>query len=309
MGTQTGTEKHKGRGIHNEKFYKSLTEGKLNKMIAIILNDEDLDVQIRNNYLNIYYEGGSIAKVNSENSVVFDKFYYYLEMKEVSKKIIEQDKDKCELLLNKKNSLTDNFKNGNFEHYFKEAKVVIDKWLKLNPKPERMEQHKLSIENQYKKSDYTIIDLEYQVSIKSDFVCKINGDVKKPRFDIIAIDKKGKLCVIEFKKGLGALKGKSGLKDHWECYTNSIGGNTKPFMDEMRLILNQKQELKLIDKELKIIDPEPKFMFAYSYSYDGINLESEQEQQQDKGFNVELKNINAPIEVLKLKKGIFKLKD
>lgn len=303
MKTQMETEKHSGRGIHNVKFYKSLTEGKLNKMIELIRNDEDLDVQIRNNYLNIYYEGGSIAKVNSENSVVFDKFYYYLEMKEVSKKIIEQDENKCEVLLNKRNSLTDNFKKGNFEHYFKEAKLVIDEWLKLNPKPERMEQHKLSIENQYKKSDYTIIDLEYQVSIKSDFVCKINGDEKKPRFDIIAVNKQGKLCVIEFKKGLGALKGKSGLEEHWECYTNSIGGNPKPFMDEMRFILNQKQKLNLIDEELKIIDPKPKFMFAYSYD----NKNSEPEQ--DKGFDVELKNIDAVIEVLKLKKGIFKLKD
>jgi len=76
--------KYLGRGIHKEKFVKSLVNGNLKQMLIAINNDNDLDIQIRNNYLNIYYKGGSIAKVNSEKSIVFDEFYFYLEMKKDS---------------------------------------------------------------------------------------------------------------------------------------------------------------------------------------------------------------------------------
>ena len=71
--------KYLGRGIHNEKFLESLKIGNLKRMLQIINNDNRLDVQIRNDYLNIYYRGGSIARVNSGSSVEFDMFYFYLE--------------------------------------------------------------------------------------------------------------------------------------------------------------------------------------------------------------------------------------
>lgn len=309
MTTPIKDNKYKGRGIHNQKFYKSLTEGKLNKMIELIRNDEDLDVQIRNNYLNIYYKGGNIARVKSENSVEFDKFYFYLNSENESKKNIEKDKKICEDLKLERNLLLKKFKEEKYLDYFSEAKKVMDKYNDSveKIKNERMEQHKLTIENKYNKSDYTIIDLEYEVSIKSEFPCTHIPDgkdkPKKPRFDIIAVNNSGKVCVIEFKKGKGALLGTSGLKEHWDCYQQSIGGKTQPFMEEMKNLLEQKQKLYLIDKEVIIIDPEPKFMFAYSYDDKSTDLE------QDKVFNMELKNIDTIIEVLKLKKGIFKLND
>ena len=72
MGT---TKEYKGRGIHKINFINSLKSGKLKKMLDLINKDDDLDVQIRNNYLNIYYMGGNIAKINSERSIVFDMYY------------------------------------------------------------------------------------------------------------------------------------------------------------------------------------------------------------------------------------------
>jgi hypothetical protein len=183
----------------------------------------------------------------------------------------------------------------------------MDKWLNINPKPERMEQHELSIENQYNKSDYTIIDLEYEVSILCDFACSYIPDKKekpkKPRFDIIAINKEGKLYVIEFKKGIGALGNTSGLKEHWDCYQQSIGRNHQPFMIEMTKLLEQKQAFNLIDKRVKILNLIPEFMFAYSY--DGKKSIGEQ----DKAFQMHYKNVGANIQTLKLAKGTFKLLD
>lgn len=298
---------YQGRGIHNPEFLKSLKAGKLQKMLSVINNDKDLDVQIRNNYLNIYYLGGNIAKVNSENSVEFDKFYFYLDMDKIPKKNIEDDHQIISELNKKKEPLIKKFKAKDYEGYFEEAKKVMDKWMEKNPKPERMEQHNLSIENKFGKSDYTIIDLEYQVSIRSKFACeykpKGNLENKKPRFDIIAISKQGKLCVIELKKGSGALENTSGLEEHWLCYEKSIGRDTEAFMNEMRKILEQKKDFGLIDKRLEIKSNIPEFMFAYSYD----NKTTIKEQ--DDKFNSVYSKINEPIQVIKLPKGTLRLLD
>ncbi|MEX1014200.1 MAG: hypothetical protein WDZ80_03510 [Candidatus Paceibacterota bacterium] len=291
-----------GRGIHNIAFLNALKLGKLKPMMDVIKNIPQLDVQIRNNYLNIYYEGGSIAKVSSENSVKFDEKYFYTNMKNTPAKDISQEiKDK---LKSQRDELVIKFKEGNFEEYFSEAKQVMDKWFEVKPNPERWEQHQLSIKN-CGKSDYTIIDLEYQVSTLSKFSCDLIGDNGKPRiprFDIIAVNKAGELCVIELKKGSGALKGTSGMKEHYKCYEHSIGRMHEPFVQEMKKLLKQKKDLNLIDTEVKITSSKPKFMFAYSYAT--INNEGE-----DEIFDREYQEIEGCIHFIKLKKGSWKLLD
>ncbi|MBI9067573.1 MAG: hypothetical protein JEZ09_09800 [Salinivirgaceae bacterium] len=297
-------EKYLGRGIHSEKFIKALESGNLKPMLDLINTDKhsDLDVKIRNDYLNIYYKGGNIAKLRSENSIDFDKFYFCLE-KDRSRNEILKDQASMDKLKEKRDKLIKKFKTGDYAAYFSEAKVVMDAWLSEYNKPERTEQHQLSLENRYGQSDFTILDLEYEVSIQSAFACKLkakNGKPKKPRFDIIAVDKEGKLCVIEFKKGSGALTGVSGLKEHYECFNHSIGLNPKPFMDEMKNLLKQKQSLNLIDKQVEIKSLAPEFMFAFAY-------DSNHKEREERLFEREYKKLNAAIHVIKLKEGSFKL--
>jgi len=296
-----------GRGIHNQKFLKSLQTGNLSKMLAVINADKDLDVQIRNDYLNIYYQGGSIAKVNSENSIEFDEFYFYLGMSDKPKKEIEKDATIVDGLKTHRNKLVKKFKERDYQGYFSEAKVVIDNWLEKNPKPERNLQHQLTIENQSNSSDYTIIDLEYGVSTLSGFECTFipqgKEKPKKPKFDIIAIHKQGKLCIIELKRGKNALKGTSGLKEHWDCYQLSIMRNHQSFMNEMNLILKQKKEFGLLNHDLEIKHPEPAFMFAYSYD------DKDSIVNQDKAFTEEYQKIGQPIHIIKLTNGSLKLSD
>tara|TARA_R110000868_G_scaffold304437_21_gene565380 strand:- start:4418 stop:5404 length:987 start_codon:yes stop_codon:yes gene_type:complete len=297
-------DKYLGRGIHKEQFLDSLTSGKLKPMLEIINKDKDLDVQIRNNYLNIYYDGGNIAKVSSANSVLFNKNYFYTDMKNnPAKDINRETKD---ILSGKRNELICKFKEGNFKEYFDDAKKIMNIWFAANPKPERKEQHQLSIENQYNKSDYTIIDLEYQVSMESKFYCTFvpegKSKPKKPRFDIIAVDKAGKLCVIELKSGTGALGNTSGLKEHYECYKCSIGRNPEPFKSEMENLLSQKQDFGLIDDRLKILSTEPEFMFVYSYD------ESDKKAQFNK-FMDEYNVIGENIHVIWLQDKSWKLLD
>jgi hypothetical protein len=297
---------YNGRGIHNQNFLTSLEGGNLNKMLEIIRNDKDLDLQIREDYLNIYYMGGNIAKVNSENSIEFDKFYFYLDMNTIPTKTIKKDPIKVKEFTEKRNKLISKFKNQNYAEFFCDAKQIMDKWFAENPNPERKEQHELSLENLYKKSDYTIIDIEYQVSTLSSFACTYvpNGKVepKKPRFDIVAITKQGKLCIIELKKGTGALEGKSGLVEHWKCYQHSIARNTDAFKKEMQKILQQKQDFDLIDNDLQINSEIPEFMFAYAY--DDTDL-----TKQDSLFQHAYNKIGVPIHVIKLKDGSKKLMD
>lgn len=300
-------EKYLGRGIHNEIFVKSLQNGHLKQMLSVINGDNNLNVQIRKDYLNIYYKGGNIGKVNSENSVEFDKFYFYTEMKEIPKKEIENNAQIIKNLTIKRNALVLKFKQKLYAEYFREAKDIMDIWFKLNPKPERLEQHQLAIENQYNKSDYTILDIEYEVSMKSEFACTYTPQgkdkPKKPRFDIIAINRQGKVCVIELKKGTGALENTSGLKEHYDCYKQSIALNCQPFMNEMNGLLEQKQSFGLIDKRLKIESPNPEFMFAYSYD-DKMSIEV-----QDKRFQDAVSKIGSTIHLIKIQKGKSKLLD
>ncbi len=296
-----------GRGIRKSEFQKSLREGNLKKMLEIINADNNLDVQIRKEYLNVYYCGGNIVKVNSEKSIGFDMYYYYLQKDGRSKKDILNDENIVNGLRSERDELIKKFKEGDYRDYFNKAQNIMDKWFKRNPNPERSDQHKLSLENQYGKSDYAIIDLEYQVSTKCDFACTYipagKDKPKNPRFDIIAVNKAGKLCVIELKKGVGALSGPSGLKEHWNCYKNSIDRNPDSFREEMEYVLKQKQEFKLLSNKIKIVNVKPEFMFAYAYD------EKNADEEQDTLFQNEYEKIGEKIHVIKIKSGSHKLLD
>lgn len=290
------------RGIHNTRFLTSLISGNLKEMLKVVNQDPELDVQIRRDYLNIYYMGGSIAKILSEKSIEFDIFYFYTNHANKPKKEIEKDPKIVNGLKNKSKLLIEKFKQGKYDVFFSKAKEIMDKWFTINPKEERLFQHNLVINNAFNKSDYTIVDIEYQVSDKSEFVYTnlFTHNKKKPRFDIIAINKNKQLCVIELKKGINALIGKSGLLSHWDSYLYSIGRNPTPFIEEMILLVKQKKEFNLIDKHLNEEIKEVQFIFAYAYDLNSTD-------EQDKVFENEYKKIKENIKVLKLNNSEFRL--
>ncbi len=297
-------KKYLGKGIHSEQFIKALESGHLKPMLDLVNTKEhgDLDVQIRNNYINIYYNGGNIAKIRNEKSIELDEFYFCLE-KDRSRNVISQDEATMGELKLKRDALIGKFKKGDFATYFSEVKELMDTWLFAYNKPELIAQHQLTIDNRYGASDYTIIDLAYQVSTESAFACKLkgaNGKAKKPKFDIVAVDKDGKLCVIEFKKGPGALTGVSGLKEQYECYKQSIDLNHEAFINEMKNLLKQKQSFNLIDKQVEIKSLASEFMFAFAFA-------SNHKEREERLFEREYKKLNAPIKVIKLKEGSLKL--
>lgn len=266
------------RKISNDKFWKNLTEGEYKVIIDFASQREnELDVQIRDNYLNIYYQGGNLLRVHPR-SLYFDEFYFHRGAKDMRKThLIDKCKkgDKAciarwEDYKNRRKEMLDILKERGMATYCKEMKRIMKEWdADLHTigisHDEKNAQQQISMNNRG-ATDYTVVDLEYAVSTTYNF--KYNGDSTKkvPRFDIIAVDKTGQLYVIELKTGLKAIDGNSGIRAHMDCFEHSIGRDSNnDFINEMNELLRQKQELKLIDKNVRIDQTKkPQFIFAFS---------------------------------------------
>lgn len=79
-----------GRGLHSKKWDELFKKGgKLFDLIEIVRNDEDLVLEIRNDYFNIYYKGGNMLKVGPKYDFQFDhnyfKGYNFQNMKQMKK--------------------------------------------------------------------------------------------------------------------------------------------------------------------------------------------------------------------------------
>jgi len=212
--------------------------GELFGLLDYVKKDHTLDLQIRENYINIYYLGGNILKVTRPKSTykfIFDKKY-----------------------LKPSESLSEGFlifkDQKNWYSYFPFAKQAMESYFHHHPKPEREFQQLVVRENNYSpiasSSDYFVIDIEYDNRTNT-------------RFDLIALEwpsvgsnrklQKGfkpKLCVFEMKYGDGALKGKSGIQKHCNDFNsffddeNAEGVNA--FKKEMLELFKQKRRLGLI---------------------------------------------------------------
>ena len=287
------------RKISNEKFWKNLTEGEYKEIIAFASQREnELDVQIRDNYLNIYYQGGNLLRVHPR-SLYFDEFYFHRGAKDMRKThLIDKCKkgDKAciarwEDYKNRRKEMLDLLKKRGMATYCKEMKRIMKEWeADLHTigisHDEKNAQQQISMNNRG-ATDYTVVDLEYAVSTTSNF--KYNGDSTKkvPRFDLIAVDKSGQLYVIELKTGLKAIDGNSGIRAHIDCFKYSIElDSNNDFINEMDELLKQKRDLNLIDKNVFIDKTrEPQFIFAFSDKQGENRYEDFVEACKDEGYN------------------------
>ena len=237
----------------NEDFLKKF-DNEYKELLRCIVNDKELDMQIRDNYLNVYYKGGNILKIKPR-SFDIDKMYFHVHT-HGAKSSTEIKNDKTSLLrLSEQRKQLLALLPEQPREYFRQAKEKMDLWDRaLSDKvqhEEKKEQQQIAIANR-NNTDYVVLDLEYAVSRNSDFAYNGEDEKEVPRFDIIAI-KEGILTVIELKKGLGALDNTSGIKPHIDCFLHTIGRDEKGlFIKEMQMLLKQKQQLGLLDKSLVI---------------------------------------------------------
>ena len=308
-----------GRGLHSDKWDNAFGEkGKLRGLIEMVKNDDELVLQIREDYFNVYYKGGNLLKVSSENSFQFDCNYYKCDTE-----LDTPEKRKAK----RRNVLESLKEKRDFKTFIADMKELMDdywKWLKRVHKRtlhEKDTQHALCISNT-ESTDYTIIDLEFQVSTRKDCIYHYEPsslprhpgvDVyeKSPRFDIIAVrNSDHRLCVIELKNGLDALPGKSGIGDHADSFEGSIGKNPLAeltFTKEMKKVVSDKHHLKLLSDDFYIDEKLPiEFMYAYAYkSEDENGKEAERnsfKREQEKACCMNYK-------LIYLNKGDFTLSD
>ena len=257
------------RGIHKASLFKSMNSGSLKRLLNIVREDDNYVVLLRDDYFNVYYRGGNVAKVTGDKSVDFDK-EYFRQHKDKSK----EDYDQIEENIIRAKRL---FKDGHYKDYLDMIIPAMNNYFSLGLKgdEEKESQHQLSINNTYESlSEYMILDLEYGVSIKSKFsYCgkrrcgKKRNSIPKPRFDIVTIRKKdGKICIMELKKGTKALRNISGLGEHAESFEHTVGFSKEReecFVKEMRFVLEQMKTLCLINESVEIRSNEVEYLFVF----------------------------------------------
>lgn len=229
----------------SEKFIDDLKShtGILKPLMQFILNDDSLEFMIRDNYVNIYYRGGNLLKIEPSNDTykfTFDTNYLIYKIEELPNPIIDGDilKQWIEILpyLKQNIDIYRTTKKSNLEREYQQ--LVVKECNELNK----------SISN---GSEIFIIDIEY---------ANDNG-----RFDMIGIEwdrnqaslqgkYKPKLLLIEMKFGDDAIEGKDGnkkyadIKQHIidvEKFTNPENNNLEILKKETLSILKQKRDLGL----------------------------------------------------------------
>lgn len=234
-----------------------------------------MDVQLRGNYINVYYKGGNILRIKPQ-SFEFDMFYFYLDCQkdnrgtrksvilDASKGKEDAIKDICRDdavsiiagLQKSRDELMQYVLTPNI--YFPKAKIVIDRWLtNLEQKldithNEKETQHNISLYNRdFSSSDLVVVDLEYAISQKSSFSEK-GGN---PRPDIIAIDHYGRIHVLELKYKFKATEGDAGVDVHISDFEKTIAKDLKgEFRQEIKNLVEKKKELGLLKITQKVDD-------------------------------------------------------
>lgn len=197
------------RGL-SDTFMNDL-EGYLKPILDLVKRDHTLSIQIRKDYINIYFRGGSIMKLERKGqsySASFNSNYFKAEDKERKSKITK-DLPMQIKSIEGANSWVENIPL---------LKQIMDEHFSTHLKTEREFQQLVARENNNSiisnDTDYFITDIEYT-----------HPDSRESRFDLVGINWKStsqnrksedncRIVLIEMKFGDGALGGNSGIREH-----------------------------------------------------------------------------------------------
>lgn len=257
----------------------------IKRLLEAVKQDATLCLEIRNNYINVYYRGGSLIKLSEigtgQYRAKFDMKYVKnqgfikgIELKEkyefsMQYLVAENHTLGCALSLPKK--WCSSVDVDNWIQAIPWLKYEMDLYFAGHSRNEREFQQLVVRENNFEKSakgtDYFICDLEYD-------------NQKGARFDLVAahwpstISARRKntdvrLAIIEMKYIDQALQGSSGIIDHIKktaAYLDNPS-NLQSLRDEMVEVFKQKRALGLIDNQKDIksfLDGKPEFIFLFA---------------------------------------------
>ena len=222
----------KMRGI-NQRFINDLNEGELSFFLQQVKERRDeLALEIRDDYINIYYLGGNLLKITQKRN----GYLFYFDPRYCLNK---GDDSNCEQI-----SKLDSFSASDYADNFGLLINEISTWLKKHPKNEREYQHNLLLNNA------SIVDIEYQV--KRDM-----------RFDMLLVTG-DRLVIVENKYGPNAISGKAGLSEHYTDICNVLNDEElkKDLYGSVLSIADCKYKLDLRKEHILQLNPEnPEILF------------------------------------------------
>jgi hypothetical protein len=227
-------------------FFKQLNgaQGMLRPLLDRVHADDTLDLEIRDDALDVYYRGGRLLHLGGpvrDFPVTFDENYSAAGRKLPALPAKLHDEADVSVLLDA----------------FPLLKQLMDFHFAAHRCYEREYRQLIVRENNRaamgKASDYFVCDLEYAAEMTVD------GAKRRIRFDLVgahwpslAGERKRtgsrRLVVMEVKYGDGALKGPSGLQQHIDDVEEFFGNKKRvaAFKDEMCKVFNQKSQLGLL---------------------------------------------------------------
>ena len=232
---------HRMRAL-SETFMSDFLHGRLVSLLNRVRGDTTLDLQIRENRINVYYRGGSLLSASLERDgrylFVFDDRYLDFPGAPVwslpPSSVVGAAED-CDRWMS-------NIPN---------IKDVMDRWFAAHPRREREVQQILTRENTWDAmisagTDYFICDIEYaRNGGRADLVAvhwPSDGTARKRRTG-------HRLAFAELKYGDGALGGESGLVEHVR-QADELAANSQTVADlkrEMVGLFAQKHKLGLVE--------------------------------------------------------------
>ncbi|MDR3208896.1 MAG: hypothetical protein LBT45_03540 [Rickettsiales bacterium] len=243
------------RTISNKFIYDlGNPEGILYPIFEYARDDEELSIQIRDGYVNVYYLGGSMLCIwASGDKYIATQDSNYLKGTKVSAK--EEIKTSVDA--------------SSVAWSFKQRKDAMKKKLETKNTDEKIFQQKLY--NANRKGGLVVVDTEVQIpGDVCEFLYKLEPKVRHPRFDMVGLSKmengKYRPVLIENKWGTKALYGKDGVEDHARDMLRFVRSRFWAYyMDELEEQAAQLQRLGLIELDrFFCIDREeyPEMMFV-----------------------------------------------
>lgn len=229
------------RAITDEHLQAYQEGGCLQKLFYVIKKDPELSFEIRmKNEVMIYHHKDRILTIHFSKGkpsidILSEKYYKNATPPSVSFKY-----DDLEETLKQTDQL---------RRYFKEAKHLVDTY---KSGLEFEVQQNIALGNRSFNNRFVVVDMEWQLP-QSDI--KKEERISKTRFDLVVVDTKkndmgeNDIYLGELKVGMGAIGGKSGIKDHVEK-TSKFIRNAKAcaaLRDDVESIIRQKSDLGLFE--------------------------------------------------------------
>ncbi len=232
----------------SEDFIKDLKEktGELNWIYRKVMDaGSPYSLEIRAGYINVYYRGGSLLKIAEKKTKKSRTYTFGFDSKYGKRK--GRDKDEicwCDFMIRHQDDMK-SLTNEKAREYFDDFRSMMDGWFAEHPKLEREYQHYASLP----RYNDNVLDIEYAIGESG------------MRLDMVMIDKKGELYLIENKFGNSAIssrtttgKPKPGLSKHYGDFITIIlnEDHWTNLTESMQHILDDKKALGMISPDYNL---------------------------------------------------------